>query len=70
MLSHKIIMLIIMKGITITTRMIEIITKDMMVTNTSIGTTTTTDVEDFKMKDDILEIKKIDHVEPSSTMHS
>ena len=59
-----------MKEITIMTKMIKIITKGMMATYTSTGMTTTTNVEDFKVEDNILEMRKINHVNPSSATHA
>ena len=70
MLSRKITTLTIMKGITITTRMIEIIIKGMMVIDMGNGMTTITNVVDFKVEDDTSEIRKIDLVIPSSSTHA
>ena len=66
MLSHKIITLAIMKGITITIRMIKLIIKGMKTAFTSARMTTITDVEYFKVEADTSEIRKIDHACPSS----
>ena len=70
MLSHKITTLTIMKGITITTRMIEIIIKGMMVIDMGTRMTTITNVVDFKVEDDTSEIRKTDRVIPSSSTHA
>ena len=58
--------MIIIEGI-IMTGMIKII-KGMMVTDTSVGTTIT-DMEDFEVEVDNLEIGKMDHVGLSSATH-
>ena len=59
-----------MKEMEIMTRMIETITKGMMAADTSTKMITAIDVEDFKIKKDILGIEKINHVDPFSVIHA
>ena len=66
MLSLKIITLTTMKEMAITTGTIETIIKYMMVIDTSARMIAITNEDYFKVKDNILEIEKIDHVIPSS----